>query len=705
MTHTSADARPPRRWVRRILLLLALLALGIPAAGYIALTSMDTNGLSAFLTQKVREETGRDLYIKGGMDFSFGLTPAIALNQVALSNPSWAERDALFYAERLEIRFHLLPLLSQELAIQEISATGAKLALEKNARGAASWQFTAKEPAAPTPEAATQEGTSAEAPAFALRLGPIVLRDTEITYADHAAKAPVVLTLPLLEASATGDVHLKAQLALGEFTGDVRVEGATLAEFTHKPILLDASFNGPDGAEASVQGKIKDLATTALLYLRAEIRANSLSAFSSLAGSSLPETPALKLATEINGSFREIEFEKLAATLGGTEASGRARLLLNRAKPFISATLSVPSYRIEASAGSQDTTRTGTASALPANERVLPDIVFPADGLSAIGADIEFTVGEIITPRTQLNSVMGHLILKEGMLQLDPVQFKLGDDAVKGTVAYNTSVTPPSIRLAFDASGASFGTFLQRMDVTQKLEGGRFEGKLSLRGQGASLYAMLPGLDGNVSLVVENAVLKEPRLQGAAELGNLLQGKNRSGDVVLQCAVSTLTIQNGIGTPDPLVADMKHVRLHGEGTIDLPQELLALVFHPQSKTPGLNELAFPIRIKGRFGNPEITPDKTQAAFSAAKMLSGSKKLRALESFLGKSASGNAGTPASGASVTHPCLEPIATQEAPSAGTAPDASDVIDGKKDSVKQDFKAIEKDVRGLRDGLKKLF
>ncbi len=706
---TVSSQKPPRRWLRRIAVAFLVLAIGVPVAGYIALTSMDTAQLTSFLQQQVRQKTGRELYIKGGMDLSFGLSPAITLREVALSNPSWATQDALFYADSLSVRFNLLPLLSQELDISEITADGAKLALEKHASGKVSWQFEPKnpspEPAAPKNTAGAADSAEPQAqPAFTMRLGPLVLRNTEVTYIDHAGQAPRTLLLPLIEAKAEGDVHLKATLTLGEFSGEIAIEGAPLEEFTQKPVLLDASFSGPRSASLAVKGKLKGFASKAAeLYLRADMKTDSLAAFSSLTGSPLPESDSLALATDINGTFEEFALDKLEARFGDAEASGRARVSLSGATPFISATLNVPVYTLPEGSASQPAQAAATTPAAgdapPSGSRVLPDIGFPTTALSALNADIEFTVGEINGPKISLNSLMGHLVLKGGILQVDPMQFKIGDDLVKGHFAYNTGVNPPAMRFSVAASGSDLGALLHTLDVSDKLKGGRFETDATLHGQGTSLHAMLPTMQGAASLVIEGAVLKEPRLQEATELANLMQGKSRSGDVALNCALGKLALKDGIGTPEYLIADTKHVRLHGEGTVDFPQELLALTFYPQPKDAGMNELSFPVKIKGSFADPSVKPDKAQAAFSAAKMLSGSKKLRALESFLGK---GSQSDQSAAANVQHPCLEPINTP-ADAQGDLK-ASDVIGDQKEGFKEDFKSIEKDVKGIRDGLKNI-
>lgn len=695
----AVPLRATKRWIKRIAALGAALTIGIPAAGYFILTTMDTARLTDYLKEQVREKTGRAFYIKDGMEVSFGLSPSLTLRQVALANPAWAKSDALLYADALSVRLQLLPLLRQEIRIDEITASGAKLALEKNASGKVSWLLEPEKKEKPEKKKEPARAAS-HSNAFATHIGPIVLTNTEITYADAARKKPLTLTLPRLEVHTADALMAQAELALEEFSGTLRIEGASLAELGQKPLLLELSLRGPQGASVNVDGKIKSVSAQTELFLGAAIEADTLAAFSPLAGSDLPQTEPLKLAMEITGSPTEMIVDKLEAHYDASEISGRARLSLSGDKPSISATLGTPSWRLsdKKPASSDAVPAQEHASGVPKSERVIPDVAFPTGALQAFAADVEFTAGEIVTDKVTLSSVMGHVVLKEGILQADPLQFKISNDLVKGHFAYNSAASPPVMGVDFSFSGDSLGALLAALDVSRKLEGGAYSGNLSLKGSGGSLHAMLPDMQGTMAMVVEKAVLKDPKLHDAAEFANLIQGKSRSGDVALTCALGKLNIKKGVGTPEYLVADTKHVRLHGEGTFDLPQELLALTFYPQPKEVGLSELSFPIKLKGSFGNPEIKPDKTQAAFSAAKMFSGSKKLRGLESLLGK----GDGVKEQDFSGLHPCLEPV---NIPQDATSPDASDVIDLKKEGIKEDFKAIEKDVRGLRDGLKDIF
>lgn len=691
----------PNRLIKRLLVGAAACAALVPVAGYVLLSSLDTQQLVGYAATFVKDSTGRTLRIEGEPEIGFGFSPTLTLGKVTLSNPDWAKQPHLLAAVSVNVRMELLPLLRREVVISELSASGVALTLEKNTSGVGSWVFTPKEKPSKKSAPSGQEARK-KTSGFTTRIGPLVLKDTAIQYDDHARGKPVSLSIPDIRVATDPSFTLEASLALDTLHGDLSLTGAALPDITQKPMTLALSLSGTQDAHLQVKGKIKNLDGTPSLALALDMQADTLSAFAPLTGSTLPETEALKLSAELAGSGQEWTLDNVKATLGSTDASGRGRLSLSGEKPMVSATLAIPVYRVaEGNAvNSSSSAVPSDAPRIAESKRVIPDVAFPSSALSAVNADVEFTIGEIKTKKTTLNSAMGHLVLKEGIMQLDPVQFKLGEDLIKGRLAYNSRAKTPVMDMSFATQGSDLGTFLKTLGTTEKISGGMFHGALALKGQGTSLRAMLPSVSGALELVVENTTLKDPKLQSATELANLMQGKERSGDVHLNCALGKLAIVQGIGTPDYLVADMKNARVYGEGSFNLPQEQLALIFYPQPKSAGFSELSFPVKIKGSFAEPEIKPDRTQAAFSVTKMFVDSKKLRGVEALLGKGK--GATTAQKDLSSVHPCLTPITP--APIENT-PSLKDAVGIKKEGVKENLKTIEDDVRGLRDGLKGLF
>jgi uncharacterized protein involved in outer membrane biogenesis len=67
--------------------LVLLLLIGVA----IAVWTVDVNQFVAPIQKKVKEATGRDLTIGGGVRLSLGLEPKVVLGDVHFGNPAWSK--------------------------------------------------------------------------------------------------------------------------------------------------------------------------------------------------------------------------------------------------------------------------------------------------------------------------------------------------------------------------------------------------------------------------------------------------------------------------------------------------------------------------------------------------------------------------------------------------------------------------------------
>src|SRR4029450_1118713 len=85
------------------LVLLLLVAVAI------AVWTVDVNQFVAPIQKKVKEATGREITIGGGVRLSLGLEPKLVLNDVHFGNPDWAKEKDLASAKQVEADVALVP--------------------------------------------------------------------------------------------------------------------------------------------------------------------------------------------------------------------------------------------------------------------------------------------------------------------------------------------------------------------------------------------------------------------------------------------------------------------------------------------------------------------------------------------------------------------------------------------------------------------
>jgi AsmA protein len=137
---------PPKPHRRRGgLLKLALLAgaavvLGI--GGYVMLGgAVSPARLKADIEASIRRTTGRDFVIGGPLHVTFGLSPSITADDISLANIQGGSRPQMLTARSVTAQVALLPLLSGDVVVEDVTLTDPDILLESNADGQPNWQF------------------------------------------------------------------------------------------------------------------------------------------------------------------------------------------------------------------------------------------------------------------------------------------------------------------------------------------------------------------------------------------------------------------------------------------------------------------------------------------------------------------------------------------------------------------------------------
>ncbi len=108
----------------------------------IAVRAIDVNDFIAPIQKRVKDATGRDLVIRGGIDFKLSLEPELWIDDVSLSNAEWGKSAQMLTAKRVEAQVKLLPLLQRRFEIVRFKLIDPVIALETDAGGKGNWEFS-----------------------------------------------------------------------------------------------------------------------------------------------------------------------------------------------------------------------------------------------------------------------------------------------------------------------------------------------------------------------------------------------------------------------------------------------------------------------------------------------------------------------------------------------------------------------------------
>ena len=161
----------------------------------IAVWRIDPNDFLAPIQARIKQATGRDATIRGGIDLKLSLTPRLVAHDLALANAPWGRAPVMLSAKQLDIEVALLPLLRQRIEVVRAGLVEPSIALETDGHGHANWDFGGT-----AAGAAPAEGGSTPLAAFGI--SNFAVTNGTLTYRDGKSGAVTKIAIDSLTLSA-----------------------------------------------------------------------------------------------------------------------------------------------------------------------------------------------------------------------------------------------------------------------------------------------------------------------------------------------------------------------------------------------------------------------------------------------------------------------------------------------------------------------
>jgi AsmA family/Uncharacterized protein conserved in bacteria (DUF2125) len=359
-----------------------------------------------------------------------------------------------------------------------------------------------------------------------------------------------------------------------------------------------------------VNGRLVNPQDLRSLDLTLDLSGHDLAQLYTISGLPFPSTPEYELAGHLQYDDRTWTLKRFSGKVGRSDLAGDFIADLRAAKPFMRADLKSQNLDMRDLAGFVGAN--DTASTNPPG-RVLPHGEYRLDKLNAANADIRFTGERIRNETLPLNRMATHLVLRDGVLVLDPLKFGMDAGDIDGWVTLDA--TKPTIAVVADISGDQLRLERFAPAVKKVLQTGPVNGRVRLTMHGNSIAAMLGTANGDVALAmtggsVSDLALRLADLDVANSLLVMARDKNRS--VPINCFVADFTAQDGVLKPKTLTLDAQHTTATVEGQIDLRAEKLDLRVVAKPKDFSLLALRGPIIVSGTFADPAVHADLANA---------------------------------------------------------------------------------------------
>ncbi|GAN79732.1 AsmA family protein [Acidocella aminolytica] len=369
-----------------------------------------------------------------------------------------------------------------------------------------------------------------------------------------------------------------------------------------------------------------------------------LSSLSAAAGAKLPAWKNILVKTTLidpggQGLDHAIGFNSLTANMDNASLGGDARVNLG-ATPDVEANLNIAKANLDALLAALPAPQPSAAAPAPAASQpaqAVPNIALPLPLLRQANADIELSANNLIYNKATYTGVQAHLVLKDGVLTLNPFTGQSPGGTISASGSIDASVAPATETLKLNAPALALHPMLEAFGLPGAAKG-TAQLRLNATAHGNALPAILGSVTGQFGLasvngVVDGAALGKlfgSALQSAGLPANLVGSQ---GPVTVRCLALRLDTNNGSGVVKALALDSSRLLMVGGGTLNFADETLGLVLKPRLRVGGSN-ITVPVSVTGTFLAPHygVAPEAAVAAASQAAVgLGGSSLQQALGS--------------------------------------------------------------------------
>lgn len=253
--------------------------------------------------------------------------------------------------------------------------------------------------------------------------------------------------------------------------------------------------------------------------------------------------------------------------------------------------------------------------------RSLPDTPYHLEKLRSMDADVKLKAARIEAPGWPLDDMQARLLLENGLLKLDPLNFGVAGGDIRSTVTMDARAATLRTRADIQARRLDLAKLMPGVKLGQDAIG-KVGGRIALAGSGNSIAKMLGGSDGSVAVgmgqgQISNLLMEFTGIDVAEILKFKLTGDHK---IPIRCGFGDFAVKDGVMTAKSLAFDTSDTVLVGSGTIDLNQEKLDLTIRPKPKDRSLLALRTPLLVTGTFKNPNARPDYKRLGLRGAAAL-------------------------------------------------------------------------------------
>lgn len=608
--------------VKKLSSIVASIIIILAIGGYIFVRNFDLNRYKPYIEDIVFNATGRTLKMAGDAHLAISLIPTVVINDVSLSNASWAQNPNMAEMNKLEIKFAIMPLLKKQIVIDKLILHGTKVYLEKSETGENNWVFDIKAQKTNKVKSVSSDvKTATEATVGTVLIAHnVIISDGVLNYYDAKTNTNHLLEIENINTKLNGLDKPLMIAAKMKYNGD--------------KIGIDASINTINSVinddKLDFDAKIEalnvkaDLSGSVVNVLSNPVYAIEGNIYNPKGNFSLPE---IDLVTRIDGDNTSASIELKKLLLAENEVTGKSDVDWSKDKPEVNIDLMSSSFNINDFISDKKQafvipTLIKSANALT----FVPNDTINFSYLNMINGSINLKVDNLILPeKAELKNLAIKAKLQNGMLKMSPISVDMGEGKIIADVS--VAVSTNSIKANIKAKD------LKVQDIEKSLfdnasalkisQGGDLILDISLSSLGNTYRKLSENMDGNLVLILDKSTLSGADLNWLTNniIGQLLSllkiDTSKARNIDINCAVIRSDINKGKAYfPSGIAFNSDQIKMVGSGDINLVNDAISFTIAPTlNKLASGNitqALASFVKIEGTLDNPKLRLDTSSA---------------------------------------------------------------------------------------------
>ena len=309
----------------RILKIIAGVVVLLFVALAIFISTFDVNKYKGEIIELVENKTGREFDVEGKLKLGLSLIPTIKVEGVKLGNAKWGSTPDMVKVKTFEMQIGLIPLLSNDIKISQLTLDSAEIQLETNKEGVGNWVFdTAGKKTEPGKKEVPEDSGLAS-----INVNEINIKDSSLMYKDgktgKLTKAKIDKFVVKGSAfSQSLDIALKA--VYNEIPVSIDGSVGSLENLSrNKNFPVDFTARVGD-AVVKIKGAVAEPKIFQGADLDLEFKASTLTPFAKILEKELPDIGALELTGHISEAKGIYKLEAVNAQVLETQLSADGQI-------------------------------------------------------------------------------------------------------------------------------------------------------------------------------------------------------------------------------------------------------------------------------------------------------------------------------------------------------------------------------------------